>query len=144
MKTANDVLSFEDIQTHDDHLSDLIDGLLQDRPQYIKRFIHTFLEWDLYNKCIYNLGWTLKYTAGSQEDQHDPIMINIRVDTLQEAETVAGLKVSALLGKEIRLEKLAEYSTLVNNLVQSPKVAYYTVADEIGNYQGTIKLEQSK
>lgn len=79
MKTQEDVLSFEDIQIYDDYLIDtaaeireiaqdkrghlIADCIDEARPQLIDRLIHTFLEWDLYDKYIYHLGWSLTYTA---------------------------------------------------------------------------------
>lgn len=132
MKTQNDVLSFEDIETHRidqfnlwcKHNSHLYNE------QLYERFIHTFLEWNLYDKYIYHLGWTLKYISVSQGDCN-PIISTTRVDTLQEAEIIAMKKISRYLGIQIHLEQ----NTMVNGDL-------YKVIDKVGAYHGIIEIQQ--
>lgn len=128
MKTANDVLSFEDITQH----NDLLGGeMLENYKEEAERFIHTFLEWNLYNKYIYHLGWSLEYVSTSQGNC-DPIIMNTRVDTLQEAELMAMKKVGRFLGTQVHLEQ--------NNTRDD---SLYKVIDKIGAYRGMVKIQHT-
>lgn len=127
MKTANDVLSFEDINQNG---AFLLGATLEDFKEETERFVHTFLEWDLYDNYIYNLGWRISYQTTHQAVNLVPVTFNSRVDTLQEAELIAAKKVSRYLGTTIQLEPLAELEN------------YYGVIDNAGNYNGMVEIEQ--
>lgn len=152
MKTQADVLSFEDITTYDNHLIDLVElcenegsptgsqianFINEERPQLVERFIHTFLEWDSYNQRIYNLGWSLTYTAC--QGDHPPISTATIVETLQEAEIIAVKKIGRLLGEQIHLESM-EKSTFLSH--PSPYDGFYKVTNGAGDYRGMVEIAQ--
>jgi len=152
MKTQEDVLSFEDITTYDNHLIDLVElcenegsptgsqianFINEERPQLVERFIHTFLEWDSYNQRIYNLGWSLTYTAC--QGDHPPISTATIVETLQEAEIIAVKKIGRLLGEQVHLEAMKE-STFLSH--PSPYDGFYKVTNGAGDYRGMVEIAQ--
>lgn len=150
MKTQEDVLSFEDITTYDNHLIDLVElcenegsptgnqianFINEERPQLVERFVHTFLEWDLYDGYIYNLGWSLTYTAC--QGDHSPIVAGTRVDTLQEAEIIAIKKISRFLGEQVHLEAMKDCQDIYQ---PSPYDGFYKVTNGAGDYRGMVEI----
>jgi len=137
MKTADDVLSFEDLILHNDFL---VGDQLEDHKDETERFIHTFLEWDLYEKYIYHLGWSLEYTSTSQGISK-PVVMNTRVDTLQEAELIAMKKVSRFLGTQIHLEPIDVSADNLYRAIDSHDDNFYSIIDEAGAYRGMVEIQ---
>jgi len=151
MKTQEDVLSFEDITTYDNHLIDLVElcenegsptgsqianFINEERPQLVERFVHTFLEWNLYDNYIYKTGWRISYKS---EKWSTPCIGAItRVDTLEEAVLIAIKKVSRLLGKMVHLEAM-KMSTVIAH--PSPYDGFYKAIDGVGAYCGMVEIE---
>lgn len=135
MKTQNDVLSFFDLKSQTFvETTELEESW--DIDKMSERFIHTFLEWDLYDDYIYKAGWKISYTA-CQGDR-PPIDTTTRVDTIEEAVLIAIKKVSRLLGKMVHLEAM-KMSTVIAH--PSPYDGFYKVVDGAGEYCGMVEIE---
>lgn len=144
MKTQNDVLSFHDLDvqreaSYRDELGNLSDVALRDSravEQMSERLIHTFLEWDLYDKYIYHLGWSVTYTA-CDTHVHPPIVAGTRVDTLQEAEIMAIKKVSRFIGEQVYLESMKDCQDIY---CPSPYDTFYKVLNGADEYRGMVEI----
>lgn len=146
MKTQEDVLSFHDLdiqgalncivyQDKIDGIADVVLQSLKNVTEMSDRLIHTFLEWDLYDSYIYNLGWSLTYTAS--KSGQPPIITGTRVDTLQEAEIMAIKKVSRFIGEQVHLESMKESSDISH---PSPYDTFYKVLNRTDEYCGMVEI----
>jgi len=136
MKTQNDVLSFHDLEAQRVLQQKFLGGnLTKDMREKTERLIHTFLEWDLYDKYIYHLGWSLTYT--SYQSSQPPIIAGTRVDTLQEAEIMAIKKVSRFIGEQVHLESMKESPDISH---PSPYDTFYKVFNGADEYCGMVEI----
>lgn len=119
MKITSDMqdkmLSFEDLQLIDDQLIDLVneEGLTNEdlhnlRPQFIDKFTHSFLEWDLYEDYVSCKVWHLNIILPFCDNKNcflskEFIDMKINIDTIKEVEAVATMKISQILSCPILL-----------------------------------------
>lgn len=126
--TADDVLSFADLTAQTIVEATELEGS-DNLKEMSDRWIHTFLEYELYDRYIYSRGWTLEYVSASQ-GQAEPVVTTTKVDTLQEAEIIAVERFSRMLKKPVHLEsmKLDDGENL------------YKIIDGTGIYRGMIRI----
>jgi len=150
MITLNDILSEEDIMINALVCGDLLmletiaaESCFEDSvitankkicEDMTKRFIHTFLEWDLYDKYIYHSSWNITYYQ--KDKTQTPIVFTTKTDNIQDVEAVAKRKISRLLGKTIHFEKW-------DGLASNELGEIYKIVDKLGSYHGTVKIDRN-
>jgi len=148
MATVDDVLSFDDIGINALVCSDVI---IPDEIKLTKeflatnycievydmtrRFIHTFLEWDLYDENVLNNKWKITYFQ--KNPPMDPAIFTIKAQLLREAEKITAESISQLLGIPIRLKKWAGLAA--NDLEE-----IYQVVGKDGSYHGAVKISSCR
>lgn len=125
------VLGFPKLSTE----SEVIDEYKNVCSEMTRRFIHTFLEWDLCDKYVYHNEWNATYHKS--DEMPLPVTYIIRADALQEVKAIVARRLSRTLKTRVHLKKWA-------GLLADELDEIYKVVDKLGSYHGSVKIRRNK